>query len=191
MKSRRDEFNRQDAESAKATTPTDKTMKDKVEASAKIVLGNINEEIKVRQSELQQLMITRDSLIELYELTPIPGIVPDKLPALVKPWPAAPKTKPAKKPDVAAAYRAEMHPGEAAPTHKGRAPSADTVKLMAVMRTAPEPFTMDSLRVASGITNTKTITNALTRGKAQGWLKSEVRGEYMRTATFPATTPDE
>ena len=71
---------------------------------------------------------------------------------------------------------------------RGRAPSAESVKVMAVMRSAPEPFTLDSLRVASGIENSKSISNALTRGKAKGWLESAGRGEYKRTKDFPSTT---
>jgi len=97
-------------------------------------------------------------------------------------------------PDVAAAYRTEMHPEEATPMARpgsGRKPGAETVRVMAAMRTAPEPFTVASLKVSSGVENPKCISNAIVRAVAKGWLAKAGSGEYKRSGSFPATTPTE
>lgn len=146
-------------------------------------IEEIDGDIEQLNQDIAELALTRSTLVRLYSgETEIPAV-----PA--KPAKAAKKAK-APKADLAAVAK-EVGAQSGTTSSRGRAPSAETVKLMSVMRTVPEPFTMDSLRVASGITNTKTITNALTRGKVKGWLKSEAYGEYKRTGTFPTETPNE
>lgn len=94
-------------------------------------------------------------------------------------------------PDVAAAYRREMHPEESAPTatRSGRAPSGDYLKVLAQARTAPEPFTAASLGVNTGV-DVKFCANKLFAWQQKGWLVKAGRGEFKRTKDFPAAAPD-
>lgn len=102
-----------------------------------------------------------------------------------------PRKATAAAPDVAAAYRREMHPEEAAstPDRKGRAPSAEYVKVLAQARTAPEPFTAASLGVNTGV-DAKFCANKLFAWQQKGWVQKVGRGEFKRAKEFPAAAPE-
>ena len=141
-------------------------MKDTIETSAGRVLTHIEAEIAVRENELTQLRVTKQSLTELFGLAPA---------AVQTPGTAGEKT--------GGATAAGAGTGD-----RGKAPSADTVKVVAVMRTCPEPFTTASLTVATGL-KVKLIGNLLARYAENGYLERVGRGEYKRTQTFPQQAP--
>jgi hypothetical protein len=51
-------------------------------------------------------------------------------------------------------------------------------------RRLPEPFTVESLMVESGVENRKTCANAITIWAGKGWVKRVSPGEYERTRSF-------
>jgi hypothetical protein len=86
---------------------------------------------------------------------------------------------------AAAAVPGAVAAGEApTPTGFTRAPSGDTIKLMAVARTMPEPISMQTLAIASGM-DKKFAQNSINRWFAKGFLSKISRGEFKRTNTFP------
>lgn len=136
----------------------------------------IDSDIAGLQQDIARLQITRGTIVELYGGE-------SEIPAVQTPErPAAAKTK---KPKTGGAS-GSVAPGAGV----GRAPSADYVKLMASVRTAPEPFTAASLGVNTGI-ETKFCANKLFAWQQRGWLEKAGRGEFKRTATFPNEAPAE
>ena len=159
----------------------------------------IHEAIQELDGKITQLTTARDALLVIAPRSAVtpPAAAVSRPDVPTKPATTRKKAKGGGKavvamPDVAAAYKKEMHPEEAAaPRAHGRQPSANTVRVMAAMRTAPEPFTNASLKISSGVDDMKCVSNTLTRAQAKGWLAKAGRGEYTRTNSFPATTPAE
>ena len=116
-------------------------------------VAEMDEDIQKLNDDLGRLMRARSTLVELY------GGETDV------PEPAAPQTSvlpSRKKPQKAAKPEGEQTAGEsagqAAPTADAgftRAPSGDTVKLLAIIRSAPEPFSAKSLVVRSVTSETR------------------------------------
>lgn len=155
-------------------------MKDKIAASAEIVLGNINEEIISREKELAEpladlnrLKTTRDALAELYDLGPEPEPVQTPGPKVIR------VARGPRGAGAAAETTAPVVTGK-----QGRQPTGETIKLMAAARSAPEPFTTASLHLATGLDATL-CGNRLNRWKALGFVTTVGRGEFKRTGTFP------
>ena len=164
----------------RAATPITKerkhTVKDTIETSAGKVLAHINAEIHVREEELKQLNGARQTLAELF---------PDGQPAPAAVQTAGKVKKPKKEKTGGAVI-----PAAGAVKPSGKAPSAETVRLTVAMRSCPEPFTVESLTVATGA-DKKACSNVITRGFTKGWLERAGRGEYKRSASFPKETPAE
>lgn len=134
--------------------------------------------------DAQRLNTIREGIVDLYggetELPPVP---------------AAPlqHETPAPKIDSAALREIAKEVGASSGTvtsHKGRAPSAETVKLMAATRVAPEPFTSNSLAVSTG-QPVPVIAKVLARWQMQGFLNRVSRGTFTRSKDFPAAAPTE
>lgn len=139
----------------------------------------VDSEIKIRQDELAQLTTTRKSLIELGGGDDAAG-EPEKE--------ADQQVRPTKAPRAKSATREERP--AAAPVRIGKAPDATSVKLMAFVRSAPEPFTAASLAVGTGL-ETKDCANRLFRWMNNGIVEKVARGEFRRAANFPASAPEE
>ena len=68
--------------------------------------------------------------------------------------------------------------------------SGDGIKLLSVMRAAPEPFTTASLAVGTSLP-VKFIGDRLHQWMTlKGWLQKVGRGEYKRTGSFPVAAPE-
>jgi hypothetical protein len=74
--------------------------------------------------------------------------------------------------------------GEGETAHTGRAPSADTVRAIVVIRKLPEPLTCQAVSVNAQM-DKKAAGNLLCKLEAKGWLASTGRGQYERTKAFP------
>ena len=147
----------------------------------------IDSDIAGLQQDIARLQITRGTIVELYGgESDIPAVQTIGAPRAKA---ARGDSRPTIKKAKTGGASAPVAPG-AAPEGFGRAPSADTVKLMATARTAAEPFTAPSLSVASGFARVF-CTNKLNAWLEKGWLERAGRGEFKRTATFPKEAPTE
>ena len=132
-------------------------------------VDEMDADIQTLQNDLAELSQARSAIVKLYGgETDVPAV------------PAAPRITKVKTP-TAASTRVEG---------SGRQPSADSIKLLAVVRTAAEPFTCPALVLASGLDKIK-VGKSLSNWNARGLLERAGRGEYKRSATFPATAPTE
>jgi DNA-binding Lrp family transcriptional regulator len=64
------------------------------------------------------------------------------------------------------------------------------VKLMAFVRTAPEPFTAASRAVGTGL-DAKFCSNRLFKWQERKIVEKTGRGEFKRAPRFPQTAPTE
>ena len=144
-------------------------------------ISEITAEIEVRQGEISQLNQCLSSLKELFAGDE-PAQPVKARPAKSQPRKQAADSSETTSPNLTADKTAKAD-GFARP------PSADTVKLMSIMRSAPEPFTTKSLCVASGFA-VQFVSNTTQRFKARGWLNSEGH-DMKRTPTFPAAAPEQ
>ena len=143
----------------------------------------IDSEIKIRQDELDQLTTTRKSLVELGGGQEPDNAEAGKADRQVRP---TKKERAARQPARSAAASAPV----ATAPGSGRQPTAESVKLLSIVRTAPEPFTAASLAVASGF-ETKFCANRLNRWLTNKLLEKGGRGEFKRAANFPEEAPEE
>jgi len=123
----------------------------------------IDADILNLESDVQALRGVRAVLVKLY------GGTSDL------PEPAAPKKRGEAKPQP---------PAAGAPETSGRA-TAEGIKIMAFVRSAPEPFSSVSVGIGAGV-ESKTAGNYLQRWLVKGYLQKVGRGSFQRTATFPA-----
>lgn len=78
-------------------------------------------------------------------------------------------------------------PATVADADSGQRPfaSPNSTAIYKALRSIPEPFTAESLAVASGVEN-KAAANAITRWKDKGWVENTGEtGEYRRGAKMP------
>lgn len=150
-------------------------------------LGELDAEIKVRQTETAQLLQCRGSLMELYG---IPASLPmGNVQATAE---KAKRGRPAKaalgeKPSSALPPPSSPEPAE---RKRGLPMSGDSVKLLAVMRMAPEPFTAAALSVNSGLEKKFIADRLFTWSTKKGWITKVAHGQYKRAGEFPAAAPE-
>ncbi len=141
----------------------------------------IDGDIVALQADIERLGVMRTGLIELYggetEIPPIPQLRPKAGKAAKTGHGATSATTPER-------AAAALAPGA------GRSPDATSAKLMAFVRTAPEPFTAVSLAVATGLDN-KDCANRLFRWMNNKIVEKVGRGEFKRAAHFPGEAPTE
>lgn len=135
----------------------------------------IDGDILQLNTDIERLTTMRTGLVDLYggdtDVPPAPIQAP-------RAKSASREKRPAKSTTVTAA------PGS------GRQPTAESVKLLSIVRTAPEPFTAASLAVASGF-DTKFCANRLHKWKESEIVEKVGRGEFKRAGQFPGTAPAE
>lgn len=158
-------------------------------------VAEINQDIEKLNGDLARLISARDTLVDLYSGETV-------LPAVQAPAPRTPAKAPAQTPRRKAAattgdwkgqpfdVRSPQTVAAAVATGK-RAPTAEMIKAMAAARQCPEPFTTDSLMVATGM-DRKFVSNRIWTWVRQGYVeKSAERGAFRRAAAFPSETPHE
>ena len=132
----------------------------------------IDGDIVALTRDINRLTDTRQALVDLYGgETDVPAAPTVQTPK------RAPKPKGGGRP-------------VAAGIGSGRAPTADTVKLMVATRSAAEPFTAISLALATGL-EAKCCSNRLFKWQEKKYVEKVGRGAFNRSATFPAETPTE
>ena len=173
-------------------------MKERNKTHAENIVVEIGDEIRVRQDEIAELLTPRKALIELYGIETYQvteagqGMVSNPDRSAVKKTNG--RRRPAPKIEATSPRPSPLHSGEgetrpalgaggAAVELPVRSP--DMVKLMVTARKCPEPFTTESLAVATGLDG-KTCGNFISRSAMKGWLVKVERGTYKRSATYPA-----
>jgi hypothetical protein len=140
-------------------------------------VAEIDQDIAQLNGDIARLQTTRETIVELYggetELAPPKAEKKTRKPRAVKTEAAAPERV-----ALSAASVTTL-------SGFSRVPSADTVALMAVARTMPEPISATTLSVTSGKERVF-CTNNINRWAARGWLQKIGYGEYKRTSSFPA-----
>jgi hypothetical protein len=131
------------------------------------------------QNDISKLTAARETLVNLYGGD-------EELPPVQTPRPARGDARPTK----AKKEKTGGATGSVAPVTTGRAPTADSIKLMVFVRSAPEPFTAASTAVGTGL-DTKFCANRLWRWEQNKIVEKVGRGEFKRAAHFPAEAPAE
>lgn len=143
-------------------------------------VAEIDGDIMQLQGELADLCQLRDGLVKFYggdtEIAPVATAV-----AVRKAVKAA--NAPSPRPSPPEGARETSAPSKRV-EGSGRQMGGDSLKLLAAARTAPEPFTVPAMVVATGLDKEK-VAKTLSNWKMRGLLSSEVRGEYKRTESFP------
>lgn len=139
-------------------------------------VAEIDQDIAKLNNDIIRLQTTRQTIADLYGGdTELPAPPPRRSRETKTSCAAgAPVSRPARPDPVPATT----------PSGYSRAPSADTIALMAVARTMPEPISPTTLAVASG-KKPVFCRNNISRWAAKGWLGKTGYGEYKRTSTFP------
>jgi glycine cleavage system aminomethyltransferase T len=134
----------------------------KMKPHLRATLAEIDSDITQLKADLDRLVSTRATLVDLYGGDSAVEAAPR---SNEKPAQAVTETEPPKE-------------------KRGGRTSAETVALIAVARTMPEPISAVTLSVA-GIVEKKFAANSIVRWAANGWLEKIGWGEYKRSKSFP------